>query len=141
MQIKCGSRRIVFLFKKIVVKIPYLFNWVSFVSGIQENLYERYWYCPDSYFLYSDFLSRILWSDKLGLLIIMEKVDTELKPESYREDYKKLYDLTYGLLFRRDMREDQVGYNQQGKLVFCDYGFFGNSPDILPWDRGILNDD
>ena len=47
MDIRVGSRRIVFRTKRRVFKIPRFTRWVSFIRGINENLEERYWFSAD----------------------------------------------------------------------------------------------
>lgn len=75
--IKKGASRIVFIFKKFVVKIP---NYKHFRLGILSNCKENY---------YSTFnntnLLKVLFCDPLNLFLVMERVIT------YEEIILKMY--------------------------------------------------
>ena len=93
MDIRVGSRRIVFRTKRRVFKIPRFTRWVSLIRGINENLEERYWFSadgsrrrnPSQKWTVSQ-LAEIHWADRFGLLVVMERVDVTARPASYQED-------------------------------------------------------
>ncbi len=146
MKIKTGSRRIVFIFKNKVVKIPKFTSWLSFILGVMENLHERYWWCADGHVRAStewysgscDHLAKIYWADRFGLCVVMERVNTL---DHLEEPYQTCTDLEFlrcktilenrykGLDIVNDIRPSNIGYCKDGRIVFADYGYFsgGNS--------------
>jgi hypothetical protein len=146
MKIRRGSRRIVFVFKDYVIKIPNFINgWVSFIAGIRENLEERYWWNPNHKWEQTT-LAEIFWADRFGFIVKMERLDTTLTADiEYRpkEDYKLLSDL-YILKerwkshsFVDDINLSNVGYRKD-KLVIFDYGFFGGNADYILSEKKYL---
>lgn len=144
MQIKKGSRRFVFVFKNIVIKIPRLFPWISFVFGILENLHERYWYCADGYTKekgtwYDDTssscnLACIHWADRFGFIVIMDKATTTWIDDIDRDNpeflqaSKFLEERYKGLDIVFDIKPSNIGLLKDGRPVFIDYGFFSCTP-------------
>lgn len=135
MDIRVGSRRIVFRTKRRVFKIPRFTRWVSLIRGINENLEERYWFSADgsrrrnpSQTWTIPQLAEIHWADRFGLLVVMERVDVTARPASYQEDLRRLQDWAKGFSFAQDVNESNVGYRGT-ELVICDYGFFGGTRD------------
>lgn len=130
--IKRGSRRFVVLTKSLAIKIPRLDNWVAFIRGVNENLEERYWYCTESGSINRpwnvNFLAPIVWADRFGFIVVMKKVDTESRPESYEKDFAELKNKVKNFTFHRDMKPENTGY-YDGSLVVCDYGYFGGTKD------------
>lgn len=149
MRIKCGSRRIVFIFDNFVVKIPKLKSLKSFCFGVLENLHERYWWAGESGISTWESsthqkLAKIYWADRHGLCVVMEKL-----PITYR--YQSPYDwsiieiddttvsdpisLTHteindmaeffsGMDIASDCKANNIGRRENGDLVLLDYGYF-----------------
>lgn len=135
MKICYGSRRTVFLIGDRAYKIPRFKRFVSFIRGINENLEERYWYSADgsrkrcrSEKWNHKFLAEIFYADRFGLLVVMKRADTKIRPETYAADFLKLSNLTKSFSFHGDMNESNVGY-VGNELVFIDYGYFGGTLD------------
>lgn len=145
-KIKKGSRRIVFLLKNKVYKIPNFFNWVSFIRGIEENLEERYWWSsdgsrkrdPHAKWNHGIPLAEIFYGDRFGFLLIMERLDTSFFIDEqtiseecrYKvlEDLQRLKEKIRGFSFAQDLKLSNVGYKGD-KLLLLDYGFFGGTRD------------
>lgn len=145
-KIKKGSRRIVFLLKDKVYKIPNFFNWVSFIRGIEENLEERYWWSsdgsrkrdPHAKWNHGIPLAEIFYGDRFGFLLIMERLDTSFFIDEqtiseecrYKvlEDLQRLKEKIRGFSFAQDLKLSNVGYKGD-KLLLLDYGFFGGTRD------------
>lgn len=82
MKIRKGSTRIVFIFENIVIKIAINF-W-----GFRQNKNETRIYKQMNY---DRRLAKIIYGDKLGLLVIMEKViPVEVAEYNYHESLNKL---------------------------------------------------
>ena len=135
MDIRVGSRRIVFRFKKFVIKIPKFSRWVSFIRGVNENLEERYWYSADGSRKRNPTkkwaipeLAEIFWADRFGMIVIMERADDEVRPASFQQDLSDLQNWGAKFSFFNDIREGNVGYIRD-KLVVIDYGYFGGMAD------------
>lgn len=135
--IKKGSRRIVFLIGRRVFKIPNIFNWVSFIRGIEENLEERYWWSadgsrkrnPKQKWNYNIPLAEIYWADRFGFLLIMERLNTDFQIDNkFRNDFSELKELTKHYSFYPDVDIRNVGY-RGNRLLVLDYGFFGGTRD------------
>ncbi len=133
-EIKKGSRRTVFIFDNIVIKVPRLKNWVAFIAGIRETLEERYWWCTESGV--SDtwdtvFLARILWADRFGIILVAERCDPVIDSTKFEYDLANLI-VEHGVQsynFYADRKEANFGYTKDGRLVFIDYGYFGGTMD------------
>lgn len=138
-RVKCGSRRLVVLTKSRVYKFPLLRSWIQFIRGVTENLEERYWWSADGSRkrnpkrvwdgFRAENLAEIFWADRFGLLVIMERVDTESRPPSYQLDCQELLARTLKFNFADDFNAENVGYNKDCRLVYCDYGYFGGTLD------------
>jgi len=120
MQLKYGGERKVFIFDKIVIKIPY--TWKGWLSNVNEiynwHTYKelRYIMCP------------ILFHDLLGIFIVMRKANQDnLKEyENYlntiMNKHKVIYDNTeYPHPVLNDKHHSNLGV-YEGKLVKIDYG-------------------
>ena len=139
LRVKCGSRRLVVLTNHQVFKFPLVTSWVQFIRGVTENLEERYWWSADGSRkrnpkrkwdgFRAENLAEIFWADRFGLLVIMERVDTESRPLTYNQDYEALVARTLNFKFADDVKPENVGYTQGGRLVYCDYGYFGGTQD------------
>lgn len=144
--IKKGSRRIVFLIGNKVYKIPNILGWVSFIRGIEENLEERYWWSADGSrkrepkrkWSYDLPLAEIHYADRFGFLLIMERLETDFFIDentiSFNRRYKVLEDLqrlkerVQGFQFANDIKFSNIGYKGD-KLLLLDYGYFGGTRD------------
>lgn len=138
-QIKCGSRRTIFLIGKYVIKIPKFKSWVSFIKGICENLEERYWWSSDGSRKRNPkqlwnhlYLAEIFWADRFGFIVVMERVSTFFIKEGediqdcyrsmFNKDMEKLIKEMKGYHFGSDIKPSNVGYSH-GRLVLLDYGY------------------
>lgn len=138
MHIEWGSRRIVFVFKNFVIKIPKLTSWLSFILGIMENLNERYWWCADGVLepandWYSDtsatnHLAQIYWADRFGFFVIMEKVgplkDIPDQADKFENAAKIIINRYKGLDIIDDIKPSNIGIRKNGRPVLIDYGYF-----------------
>ena len=69
MKIKYGTNRIVFIFNKIVIKIPnFKYSYENFLTGILANLQEKRFSG-----LHKD-LAKVKYCHRSGLFLIMEKI-------------------------------------------------------------------
>ena len=145
-QIKKGSRRIVFLIGNKVYKIPNILGWVSFIRGIEENLEERYWWSADGSrkrepkrkWNYNLPLAEIHYADRFGFLLIMERLETDFfidentisfnRRYKVLEDLQKLKERVRGFQFANDIKFSNIGYKGD-KLLLLDYGYFGGTRD------------
>lgn len=145
-KIKKGSRRIVFLLRNKVYKIPNFLGWVSFIRGIEENLEERYWWSadgsrkryPKKEWRYDPPLAEIYYADRFGFLLIMERLNTDFFideqtiHENYRykvlEDLQRLKERVRGFSFAQDLKLSNIGYKGD-KLLLLDYGYYGGTRD------------
>jgi len=120
MQLKYGGERKVFIFDKIVIKIPY--TWKGWLSNINEiynwHMYKelKYIMCP------------ILFHDLLGLFIIMRKANQNnlKKYDNYlnmvKSKHKIIYDdIEYSHPVLNDIHYSNLGM-YKGSLVKIDYG-------------------
>ncbi len=110
MKLKKGITRWVFVFKGRVVKIPSLYNWWFFLSGLLANLNERNWWrdtCHD------DRLCPVSFACWGGWFIVMPRA------EVLSETDEVYYDFYDGL--PRDNKPTNFGW-YQGRLVMIDYG-------------------
>lgn len=73
-----GSTRIVFIFKKFVIKIPSLYSWENFLNGLLANIQERKFAT-----LGREDLAPIYLSSRLGLFVVMKRAR---KITEYSED-------------------------------------------------------
>lgn len=69
MNIEKGATRIVFCFKKIVIKIPNIKEYRLFLNGLLANIEEKLW-SPH----HKD-LAKVKYCDIFGVLLIMEKAE------------------------------------------------------------------
>jgi len=118
-QIERGATRIVFVFKKFVLKIPTFKQYDLFLNGLLANLQEKLWSGnhPD--------LARVSFCGKLGFVLIMERAEVlgndtnwldtmEVLEEKYKDD-----ELVEFLL--SDFKPSNWGYIN-GQLKKIDYG-------------------
>lgn len=141
MKIKTGFGRVVFVFDKLVIKIPKPTRISTFAFGMMENITERYWYCADSTIYRGETnnypLAKILWSSHTGLITIMERAEvvteqvfheqmTKEGQDKYIKDFDELQKWAKGLPLYHDLRFDNVGYVGD-RLVAIDYGYVTRS--------------
>ena len=120
MQLKYGGGRKVFIFDKIVIKIPY--TWKGWLSNINE-IYNWHTYKDLKYIM-----CPILFHDLLGIFIVMRKANQDnLKEyENYlntvMNKHKVIYDnIKYPHPVLNDTHYSNLGV-YEGKLVKIDYG-------------------
>lgn len=147
MHLISGSRRHVFIFDRVVVKIPRVTAWVDFVLGVMENLHERYWYCADGTVenraewyaenTSTNNLAQIFWADRFGLVVIMERVTAFTEDQVNTDEFKAAAEFLKaryaGLNFINDLKPSNVGIRADGRIVSIDYGFF---PGTASWYLG-----
>jgi len=120
MQLKYGGERKVFIFNKIIIKIPY--TWKGWLSNINE-IYNWHTYKDLKYIM-----CPILFHDLLGIFIVMRKANQDnLKEyENYlntvMNKHKVIYDnIKYPHPVLNDTHYSNLGV-YEGKLVKIDYG-------------------
>ena len=114
---KQGSTRIVLVLSKYVIKIPTILNYELFLCGLLANIREGYIYKETR----RNDLARVCYYNRLGLFLIMERVDICSNDEAY-ELYKYVYDkYKDDELMLDDFKTSNWG-RKNGKLVKVDYG-------------------
>jgi len=127
MKIKKGATRIVFVFKRNVVKIPNVNKYQLFLNGILANLQEKSF----SKLGRKD-LAKVKYCDRFGLFLIMERV-TELDNENipirrWKREMKKIYeDDILEEFMLSDLKPSNWGYIEgfgdvESRFVKFDYG-------------------
>ena len=114
-----GSTRIVFMFNKVVVKMPTLKSWRLFLNGLLANLQERQFSK-----LENKNLASVLFSDPVGLIIVMEKVRKVHHQGLFFVEVQKICcesDLHLDF-WLSDCKPENYGYNNRGQLVKLDFG-------------------
>ena len=121
MEVKRGSTRLVFIFNKIVIKIPNNQEYRLFLNGILSNLREKTFSTMNR-----NDLAKVKFCDKLGLFLIMEKAQEldidnmdwlkfeEYLIKIYKDDNLKDFMLS-------DSKPSNWGYINNN-LVKIDYG-------------------
>jgi hypothetical protein len=125
MVVKRGATRIVFVFKKVVLKVPNTQGYELFLNGILANLQEKKF----SRGCDRDDLAKVKSCDPLGLFLVMEKADTFDLYELQNMDFERFSDYLEETYKDDDMKEFMLsdpkpsnwGYIN-GKLVKIDYG-------------------
>lgn len=119
MKIKCGSKRLVLIFNKVVIKIPKINHYESFIRGILENIVEGA--RSGSH----DDLCKVIYCNRFGLFSIMEKANPipnnidrfvflEMLESKYEND-------SYKDVLLSDYTPENYGYIGN-HLVKVDYG-------------------
>ena len=108
-----GCYRIVFMLKKIVIKVPnFLSGWMFFIFGINANLRE-YLHNRDNT---NPFLCPIFFRDFLGFCIIMPRCEELTDEEFMTLDYKTFQE--NGVF--AEYKANSFGH-LNGKIVCFDY--------------------
>lgn len=115
-----GCTRIVFIFKKIVVKIPnFTYSWEHFLKGLIANIHEsKCWKYNSGKFEtgLSSLLCPVLWCSYGGWILIMKKAkvltDLEFIESDISEHIKH---------FAGDDKSDSYGWINDN-IVKIDYG-------------------
>lgn len=132
-----GITRIVFVFKKVVVKIPnFSYSWSHFLKGLIANIDEgRCWrYNSGKYEKgKSHLICPVIWTSWGGWILVMQRADMKLWEQTVKEHYpepddchdrakyqEKLYKTWIEAGFGGDDKDDNYGY-LKGKLVKVDY--------------------
>ena len=114
-----GSTRIVFMFNKVVVKMPTLKSWRLFLNGLLANLQERQFSKINN-----KNLARVLFSDPVGLVIVMERLKEVRHRGLFFVEVQKICcesDLHLDF-WLSDCKPENYGYNNRGQLVKLDFG-------------------
>lgn len=123
MKIKRGCTRIVFIFEKVVVKIPnFTYHWNNFLKGLISNMTERdiwRWNSGQYEKGLSHLLCPVLWSMRGGFLIVMKRAETDVF-EKLEEDIS-FYGPWIEAGFGGDDKVDNYGI-LNGTVVKIDYG-------------------
>lgn len=123
MNIKLGATRKVFIFNNIVIKTPNMKEYRLFINGILSNLQEKEF----SKIGRKD-LAKVIFCDKLGLFLIMKKlneVDVNINWIEFRNKLEEIYqneDDNMKQFMLSDMKPSNWGYDENGMLVKIDYG-------------------
>lgn len=116
-----GCTRIVFIFKKIVIKIPnFTVQWDHFLKGLLANMNEGdtwEWNSGQYEKGYSHLLCPVVWRSWGGWVLVMRRA----VPLTI-EDWEKLDDFTeWKEHFPGDLTISNFGY-YEGRVVKIDYG-------------------
>lgn len=114
-----GATRIVFIFKKFVIKIPNVREYKLFLYGILSNLQEKTF----SKMKRED-LAHVYFCSPFGLFLIMQRaeVTSDMNERRFiRMIYKKYKDDDLRCFMIADCKPDNWGYIN-GNLVKVDYG-------------------
>lgn len=119
MKIRCGTKRIVFIFNKIVIKLPKINRYESFIRGILENIVEG-----KLSGLHED-LCKVIYCNRFGLFSIMEKanpIPDDIDRFDFLEMLENKYknDLCKDILLS-DFTPENYGYIND-RIVKVDYG-------------------
>lgn len=107
-----GATRFVVCIGKVAIKLPRPLPWRNFLQGFLANLQER-----EFSRLKHPYLAKVLYSDPMGFLLVMERADTDVSSL-----------LAYSFLDRcrkQNLPVDPVPSNVgkvNGKLKLIDYG-------------------
>lgn len=119
---RTGVTRIVFVFSRVVVKIPnFLSGWRPFVSGVLSNINERdcwNWNSGKYEKGRSHLLCPVLWSSWGAWFVVMRKVDKVLTMEEGWEHGLEEH-MKY---FSGDDKGPNYGV-LEGRVVKIDYGY------------------
>ena len=123
MKIKKGTNRLVFIFKKYVIKIPnFTYSWTNFITGILANLRENNtwkWNSGKYESGRSIYLCPVLFGCWGGWFIVMAKCD-EMIGDVVRKD-SELDTSQHRRFFPGDDHTCNYGF-YKGRLVKLDYG-------------------
>lgn len=117
-RMRYGSTRIVFVFDKFVIKVPYYKNWKRFLKGLIANLNEA---MLSSSYPDSRYLVPVTWSAPGGWLLVMPNVRDCAEPlvAAFMVD-----------LFRGDNTEDQEAdeVKRYCEYIVDNYGMYKGKP-------------
>lgn len=123
MRIEKGSTRIVFIFNKLVIKMPNLLvQYDHFLYGLLANINERKMSGK-----HKD-LAKVFYGNKFGFILIMEKaevISNDINWDKFKDSLFKIYqndELREFML--SDYKPSNWGYIQN-RLVKIDYGKIG----------------
>lgn len=116
--IKKGSNRWVFIFNKLVFKIPSLYSWKNFLWGLLANIQEKEFSRIHDM---NEKLCPIIFSLPLGILVVMPRVRVLNEGELSIEILEKFCRINNNYIIPSELKYDSFGYFK-GKLVAIDYG-------------------
>ena len=120
MKVEQGATRIVFVFKKIVIKIPnFTYNWMCFLNGLIANMRENEtwkWNSGKYEQGFSEYLCPVDWCSWGGWFLMMKRAE----PLGW-EDEDKYYITDHIEHFPGDDKITNYGL-LNGKVVKFDYG-------------------
>lgn len=127
---RTGVTRLVFVFKRVVVKIPKPTIWNHFLRGILSNINEhRTWKWNSGNFNEGRqiLLCPVLWCSWGGWILIMKRAEP-----INREDWSRITDISsYKQHFGGDDTMSNYGW-LDGVLVKLDYGSMDFVTPVLP---------
>lgn len=121
MQIKKGITRIVFIFDKIVIKIPNFHTWKQMLNGFLANMNER-----EFNKINHIGLAKVYFSSIYGFFLIMEKADEIIDIDEYK--FRVIINKKYKFdelsdFILSDLKKDNFGYRKNTKTIIkIDYG-------------------
>ncbi len=123
-----GCTRIVFIFRRVVIKIPKPFIWSHFLSGLIANMNEdKCWKWNSGKYEKgsSHLLCPVVWASWGGWLLIMKRANTEEFKSSLHSKlviiHEELYKPWVDAGFSGDDKIDNYGIFK-GNVVKIDYG-------------------
>lgn len=121
-----GGSRIVFLFKKFVVKIPVIYSWYGFLNGLLSSMREldKIKYYKGNY---PEQIPKVYYGNRFGFIIIMKRYREVTREENdeFRDELTRIAESdTEGsrYFWYGDIKPENYGYDEQGRLVKFDHG-------------------
>lgn len=121
-----GGSRIVFLFKKFVVKIPVTYSWYGFLNGLLSSMREldKIKYYKGNY---PEQIPKVYYGNRFGFIIIMKRYREVTREENdeFRDELTRIAESdTEGsrYFWYGDIKPENYGYDEQGRLVKFDHG-------------------
>jgi hypothetical protein len=124
MEIKRGATRIVFVFKKNVIKIPNFKEYRLFIYGISANIQEKIWSRVGR-----DDLAKVKFCSPFAMILVMERAQVYNEEElssldwiKFADDLQKKYkDDDFSEFMLSDLKPSNWG-TIGNRLVKIDYG-------------------
>ena len=124
-----GRDRQVFVFRRFVVKVPIMENWLSFIRGLYSNLREME--TVRTYTgLFPEQVMKIKWSGLFGLILVVKRYQEVKDEREHRRRFYKHLERVYNkdhewkFVWDEDTKVFNYGWDKYGRLVKIDLGIF-----------------
>ncbi len=128
MRIKQGRSRLVFIFKRFVIKIPNPFEWECFLHGFLHNMEENRISNVNKQFYDDSAVCPVLWCSGGGWVQIMARAREVTPYEFKRYIFKKKWDI-------KNLHSDLQEY---AEFKPQNYGWLGNRIVLIDYGSPIL---